>query len=84
MLNQNTIKVFKSMAGVYQDHYPVSGTASAACILLLLQSLQSFLRGADLKMSACHQTHPSFVFLHSCFHSCTHSYTQLCVTFSGH
>ena len=33
MLNQNTIKVFKSMAGIYQDHYPVSpelqGCASA-------------------------------------------------------
>ena len=27
MLNQNTIKVFKSMAGVYQDHYPVSVTS---------------------------------------------------------
>ena len=24
MLNQNTIKVFKSMSGIYQDHYPVS------------------------------------------------------------
>ena len=24
MLNQNTMKVFKSMAGIYQDHYPVS------------------------------------------------------------
>ena len=37
MLNQNTIKVFKSMAGVYQDHYPVSGTFSAACMLLLMR-----------------------------------------------
>ena len=31
MLNQNTIKVFKSMSGIYQDHYPVSGPRSASC-----------------------------------------------------
>ena len=30
MLNQNTIKVFKSMSGIYQDHYPVSGPQSGS------------------------------------------------------
>ena len=24
MLNQNTMKVFKAMSTIYQDHYPVS------------------------------------------------------------
>lgn len=30
MLNQNTIKVFKSISGIYQDHYPVSAIIPAS------------------------------------------------------
>ena len=34
MLNQNTMKVFKAMSTIFQDHYPVSrclGLSALAC-----------------------------------------------------
>lgn len=35
MLNQNTIKVFKSISGIYQDHYPVSAIQTPSLTGLL-------------------------------------------------
>ena len=47
MLNQNTIKVFKSMSGIYQDHYPVSPQH------LLLQSIMQLSGCCCYRLQLC-------------------------------
>lgn len=44
MLNQNTIKVFKSISGIYQDHYPVSAVTPPVPQASCLQHQTSILR----------------------------------------
>ena len=48
MLNQNTIKVFKSMSGIYQDHYPVSRQLRYP----LLQSIMQLSDNSSLAVAA--------------------------------
>lgn len=54
MLNQNTIKVFKSISGIYQDHYPVSAVNPPCPTGLLPAALDKHFVWANLRLLCPH------------------------------